>query len=115
MHQVYQRDDVHGVLLADASNAFNCLNRSACIANIHKLCPELYPAIVNMYRNPAGLFVGGEEILSCEGTTQGDPLAMPMYALGVIPLIREASASKVIQSWYADDSTANVCDWVMGD
>ena len=31
---------------------------------------------------------------------------MPMYALGVIPLIREASASKVIQSWYADDSTA---------
>lgn len=87
MHQVYQRDDVHGVLLADASNAFNCLNRSACIANIHKLCPELYPAIVNMYRNPAGLFVGGEEILSCEGTTQGDPLAMPwvLYHSSVKP------------------------------
>ena len=106
MYQVYQRDDVHGVLLADASNAFNSLNRSACIANIQKLCPELHPVIVNTYRNPARLFVGGEEILSCEGTTQGDPLAMPMYALGIIPLIREASASGAIQSWYADDSTA---------
>ena len=31
---------------------------------------------------------------------------MPMYTLGIIPLIREASASKAIQSWYADDSTA---------
>ena len=106
MYQVYQRDDVHGVLLADASNAFNCLNRSACIANIQKLCPELHPVILNTYRSPARLFVGGEEILSCEGTTQGDPLAMPMYALGILPLIREASAPKVVQSWYADDSTA---------
>lgn len=67
MYQIYHRDDVHGVLLADASNAFNCLNRSACIANIQKLCPELHPVIVNTYRNPARLFVGGEEILSCSG------------------------------------------------
>ena len=104
MYQIHHRDDdVHGVLLADTSSALNCLNRSACI---QKLCPELYPVIVNKYRNPARLFVGGGEILSCEGTTQGDPLAMPMYALGIIPLIREASASKAIQSQYADDSTA---------
>ena len=46
MYQIYHRDDVHGVLLADA---FNCLNRSACIANIQKLCPELHPGIVNTY------------------------------------------------------------------
>ena len=58
------------------------------------------------YRSPAQLFVDGEVILSGEGTTQGDPLAMPMYALGNLPLIDESSESGALQSWYADDATA---------
>ena len=30
---------------------------------------------------------GGTEIKSSKGTTQGDPVAMPIYALSVIPLM----------------------------
>ena len=42
-----------------------------------------------------------------EGTTQGDPLAMAMFALASIPLIRELSSnSKAKQVWYADDAAA---------
>ena len=39
-------------------------------------------------------------------TTQGDPLAMPMYALATIPLIRKlrAEVTEVKQVWYADDA-----------
>ena len=45
--------------------------------------------------------------MSMEGTTQGDPLAMAVYTLAVIPLIRHLRSSDpaVSQVWYADDAT----------
>ena len=102
----FDDDHTEGVLFADATNAFNRLNRAVCLRNVQRLCPELAPAVINTYRSPAHLYVGGEVILSSEGTTQGDPLAMPMYALGTVPLIREAAAAGAMQSWYADDATS---------
>ena len=45
---------------------------------------------------------------SKEGVTQGDPLAMITYEIGVLPLIRELQVShpRVTQLWYADDTGA---------
>ena len=48
-----------------------------------------------------------EVLCSDEGTTQGDPLAMPLYALATIPLInRLSSEPNVKQVWYTDDASA---------
>ena len=45
--------------------------------------------IINCYGTPSRLFiVGGREILSSEGRTQGDPTSMGAYALGIEALIK---------------------------
>ena len=51
--------------------------------------------------NSDGLF----ELASSEGTTQGCPLAMAMYALSLVPLVRHLQPL-CKQVWYADDATA---------
>src|SRR5579863_449931 len=89
MLTLFQADDTD-ILLVDAENAFNKLNRGVALHNIRFLCPQLAIALINIYRLPTRLFVtGGGELVSAEGTTQGCPLAMAMYALGVVPLINK--------------------------
>ena len=103
-----ENDSTEGVLLVDASNAFNSLNRGVMLRNIRELCPAFSTCVTNFYRSSASLFVGGETIQSPEGTTQGDPLAMAIYALATLPLINRAklSAGNATQCWFADDAGA---------
>ena len=104
MGTVFDDPSTECLLLADASNAFNCLNREVCLRNVQHACPSLAHLVVNTYRWPAKLFVGGETILSEEGTTQGDPVAMAMYAIGIAPLMKSVATEGAVQSWYADDA-----------
>ncbi|EDO26574.1 predicted protein [Nematostella vectensis] len=107
VYNLFQHEQTDAVMLVDASNAFNSVNRAAALHNIRVLCPTLAPFVINTYRLPARLSVaGGKELVSAEGTTQGDPLAMSMYALSLQPLIsRLQAATQVNQCWFADDAT----------
>ena len=106
MRKIFQSENTEGVLLVDASNAFNSLNRSSALLNVKFLCPSRAPALINIYHYHAELYVADEAILSQEGTTQGDPLAMAMYALAVTTPIRTVSTPGVEQVWFANDATA---------
>ena len=104
MSDIYNDDDTHGIIQVDANNAFNTINRKMFLHNIQVICPEVSTFISNCYQKPARLFVvGGIEILSQEGTTQGDPASMYVYGLGLVPLISALSAEDVRQSAFADD------------
>ena len=102
-----QDANIGAVLLVDAMNAFNSLNRQVTLQNVLRLCPSIALAKVNTYRADAQLFVDGEVIYSREGTTQGDPLAIAMCAIATIPLIHKLDKlSQVKQVWFADDASA---------
>ena len=109
MRDLYCDDRSEAALLVDASNAFNSVNRQAALHNISILCPALSMILQNTYGAPTHLFVTGQgEISSREDTTQGDPLAMSMYALATVPLIRQlhSTVPDASQVWFADDATA---------
>ncbi len=76
MRLAFNNQKAEGALLIDAENAFNSINRTAALHNISILCPPFSRVLINTYRNPVRMVVPGDgEIASCEGTTQGDPLA----------------------------------------
>ena len=119
MRDIFEDDSCEGVLLIDADNAFNRVNRYTLLHNVQYSCPPMAKVLNNFYRHTIRLFVsGGAEILSKEGTTQGCPLAMQMYALAIMPLInacrqlvREPTeppdpSTAFTQAWYADDAQA---------
>ena len=101
MNIIFSADQTDAILLIDATNAFNTLNRSAARHNISILCPIIAAFLINTYRLPVRLFVtGGHERNSSEGTTQGDPLLMSIYRMSLIPLmlpLQNASNAKQVE------------------
>ena len=83
---MYNDETSEALLLVDVDIACNSLNREVALRNTLRLYPSFARVLINTYRSPANLFIDGEAILLTEGTTQGDPLAMALYALGLTPL-----------------------------
>ena len=115
MHEIYEDQSSEAVLLVDASNAFNTINRNAFLHNITIICPPLARYVQNCYYANTRLFIIVDgEIQSMEETTQGDhAIAMAIYAIAIIPLILMlvAEANQVNNTTktaaYADDLTTD--------
>ena len=113
MHKIYEEEESEAILLVDASNAFNSVNRKTFLHNIRIICPPIARYSRNCYNLPCRLFIiGGGEIQFTEGTTQRSPTAVTVYAIAIIPLIlmivnithQDDSSTKTAA--YADDFTS---------
>ena len=88
IRDLFESPDTEGVLLVDATNAFNTLNRDPALHSISVLCPAVAKFLRNTYQSTIRMIIKGSgEISSTEGVTQGDPLAMAFYAVATMPLI----------------------------
>lgn len=109
MRHFFEQDECEGMLLVDASNAYNSLNRIESLLHIQYICPEFSTYLINTYRLPCKLFISGGQgkfIYSKEGTTQGDNTASGFYSLGITPLLNILTHIDCHQLWYADDAGA---------
>ena len=111
MRETFDLETSEGMLLVDATNAFNNLNRDAALNNVRQVCPPFSQFLNNCYQSKSKLFISGSKqfIWSEEGATQGDPIAMDMYAVATSPLVNNLATSldsSTLQAWFADDSAA---------
>jgi hypothetical protein len=105
-------EERHGFLLVDARNAFNQMSRAAMLWTVRHEWPSGARFVFNCNKRWAILGIRGQNgsflVLHKEGVTQGDPLAMFAYGIGVLPLIRRLKRNhpRLFQPWYADDAGA---------
>ena len=106
LHHSFDESENEAILLIDAKNSFNVVNRRTASENVKALCPSLHVALQNPYSHPSHLYIAKSTILSQEGTIQCDPLAMAMYGINILPLISRLHNNSLTQKWYADDGSA---------
>ena len=111
MHDISGTNKTEAVLLVDAENEFNFINRQVFLHNTKHICPPIATFAPNCYNVSARLFVlGGKELISHKGTTQGDPTVMAIYAIALTPLLKHLATCyperdpKIVA--FADDLTS---------
>jgi len=102
LQEMWEERTTEVVLMVDARNAFNLVCREEALRTADRRCPAIATALRNVYGHPSDLCLDG--LQSLEGTTQGCPLGMAMFAIASIPLYEESETRGIRQSWLADDS-----------
>ena len=110
----HKTEEDWGFLLVDVHNAFYQENRTAMLWSVRHEYTSGAQLTFNCYHHWATLVVrdtgdgSGHFLHSKDGVTQGDPLAMIAYGIGVLPLIREMRYAhpRVTQPWYTDYAEA---------
>ena len=85
MRMIYEDPSNEAVLLVDATNAFNTLNRNVALLNVNKKCLPLAKVLINTYRHNTQLSM----LMVRHYSPRKEPPkgTMAMYAIGILLLI----------------------------
>ena len=86
---ILNHPEAQALLTVNAMNAFNSPNRKVALKTVIKLCPPFSKALLNTHRSDIDLYINGETLSSLEGTIQGGSLAMAMYVIATVSLIKK--------------------------
>ncbi|KAJ0482043.1 putative reverse transcriptase domain-containing protein [Helianthus annuus] len=103
----FHSDGLLAMLTVDFSNAFNLVDRSILLREVHRHCPSIFPWVQFLYAQPARLYVGNDRIRAFTGVQQGDPLGPLLFALALHPLVLQVQENCKLpfHAWYLDDGT----------
>ena len=88
MRHVFANEDTEAVVLIDAKNAFDSINRKVLLRNLNLIYPIITTYITNCYITPARLFIiGGEKYCPKKEQLRVIQQRWGVYALGILPLI----------------------------
>ena len=85
---IFERENTDEISFVDASNALNSLNGKAELHNTRIIRPKFSTVLINTYQLlwPYRLLVyqGRGEILSVEGTIQGEKITAPLATIMIL-------------------------------
>ena len=87
MYDISNDEHSEAVLLVDAENAFNSINRNVMIHNISVVCPAISIYVSNGYQSAARLFVIGGKRYCQKKELPKAVRHMGIYVMGVTPLL----------------------------
>ena len=107
MRRIFHHSDTEGVLLVDATNAFNTINRQAALQNISIICPSIAQILIlqntgqdGNCRKRRNRLNGGHNT----GRSIGDGHVCPGSNPSNPPV--ENKFTGCTQAWFADDATS---------
>jgi hypothetical protein len=91
----------------DAANAFNAVSRVEILERVCEHAPPAARFVHAIYGGQPYVVAGRTLLLSRQGTQQGDPLGMLLFALAIQPLILrvQSECDLELNLWYANDGT----------
>ena len=57
MSDIYNDQTSEAILLVDATNAFNSMNRKTALLNVKSICPPFFRFLDNCYKTPSQLLL----------------------------------------------------------